>query len=128
MPTINPIDESKATGKVKEIFAEIKSVLKLPQVPTLYRLMAHMPEYLDATWQRTRFTLYDDAHLDVRTKRMLSLAVSATNNDQYMIIENTNCLKALGVTDAEIAEVMTVVDVTNGLNKFVKGFQIQPGT
>lgn len=128
MPTIKPIEESMATGKVKDIFEEIKSVLKVAEVPMPYRLMAHLPEYLESTWQRTRFALYDDAHLDVRTKRMLSLAVSATNNDHFMIIENTNRLKALGTSDAEIAEVMTVVDVTNGLNKFVKGFQIQPGT
>jgi alkylhydroperoxidase/carboxymuconolactone decarboxylase family protein YurZ len=128
MPTIAAVEEQAAKGRVKEVFEEIKSVLKVPRVPMIFRIMAHMPEYLESSWQRARITLCDDGHLDARTKRMLSLAVSASNNDPYMIWENTERLKAMGVSDAQIAELMTVVDVTNGINKFVKGFQIEPGT
>lgn len=128
MPTIEPVSEAVAEGRVKKIFEEIKAVMKVAQVPMIFRLMAHSPDYLETSWQRARTTLLTDTKLDVRTKRMLSLAVSATNNDIYMIQENTTRLKAMGVTDPEIAELMTVVDVTNGLNKVVKGFQIEPGT
>jgi alkylhydroperoxidase/carboxymuconolactone decarboxylase family protein YurZ len=128
MPTIEPVSEAVAEGRVKKLFEEIKAVMKVPQVPMIFRLMAHSPDYLETSWQRARTTLLTDTKLDVRTKRMLSLAVSATNNDIYMIQENTTRLKQMGVTDPEIAELMTVVDVTNGLNKVVKGFQIEPGT
>lgn len=125
--TVKPVDEGAATGKVKDIFAEIKSVLNVPAVPALYRIMARIPEYLETSWQRTRFALYEDGKIDVKTKAMISLAISATNNNQYMILENTERLKRMGVSDEEVAELMAVVDLTNGLNKVIRAAQVKPG-
>jgi hypothetical protein len=50
------------------------------------------------------------------------------NNNQHMVLENTDRLKAMGVSDGEIAELMAVVDLTNGLNKVLRAAQVKPGT
>jgi alkylhydroperoxidase/carboxymuconolactone decarboxylase family protein YurZ len=126
--TVAPVEEGSAGGKVKEIFEEIKSTLKVSEVPAIFRVMAHIPEYLETSWKRYRFALLKDGALDMRTKAMLSLAVSATNNNQHMVLENTDRLKAMGVSDGEIAELMAVVDLTNGLNKVLRAAQVKPGT
>jgi hypothetical protein len=49
MASIKLISEDEATGKVKDIYDEIKSQLGTDFVPNLYKTMASMPNYLEAT-------------------------------------------------------------------------------
>ena len=42
-----------------------------------------------------------------------------------MILESTNRLKELGATDTQLAELMAVVDVVNGMNKTLKATGIK---
>ena len=121
---ITPIPEEAAEGRVKEIFGDIKSTLNVSEVPTFYRIIAHIPLYLETTWQRVQFALLKDGQLESRFKWMVSLAISASNNNKPMILESTERLKAMGTTDAEIAELMAVVDVVNGMNKALKAAQV----
>lgn len=122
---ITPVSEEEAKGKIKEIFDDIKSTLDLPEVPLLYRIIAHIPLYLETTWERVQFALLTDGKLDRQTKWMVSLAVSASNNNRPMILESTKRLKELDTSDAEIAELMAVVDVVNGMNKVLKAAQVK---
>ena len=94
-----------------------------PRFRRCYRIIAHIPLYLETTWRRVQFALLEDGHLESRFKWMVSLAISASNNKQ-MILESTERLKAMGTTDAEIAELMAVVDVVNGMNKVLKAAQV----
>lgn len=128
MPTssaITPISDKSAEGRVKELFDEIRSELDVSEVPTFYRIIAHIPLYLETTWQRVKFALLRDGLLSRKTKWMIGLAVSASNNNRPMILESTDRLKGLGATDQEIAELMAVVDVVNGMNKAMKAAQIK---
>jgi hypothetical protein len=49
MASIKLIPEEEATGKVREIYEQIKSRLGIDFVPNLYRAMAATP----TTWRRT---------------------------------------------------------------------------
>lgn len=124
---IAPINESEASAEVTEIFEDIKRQLDVPKVPLLFRYMAHIPLYLSTSWERFQFAFTRDGKLDRRTKWMLALAVSATNNNKPMILESTHRLKQFGTNDEEIAELMAVVDVANGLNKVLKAAQVNYG-
>ena len=48
MASINLLPEEEDTGKVKEIYEEIKSQLGIDFVPNLYRAMAAKSDYLEA--------------------------------------------------------------------------------
>ena len=48
------IDESEASPRVGELFAEIRECLGLPVVPALYRAYAVFPEFLERHWQSFR--------------------------------------------------------------------------
>ena len=122
---ITPVAEDAAEGEVGKVFAEIRATLGLAQVPLFYRIIAHIPLYLETTWRRVRFALLEDGALEARTKWMVSLAVSASNNNRPMIVESTERLQALGASDAELAELMAVVDVVNGMNKTMKAAGIK---
>lgn len=123
----SPIEEEQAIGRTSEIFAEIKHALKTNRVPMIFRIMARLPLYLETSWQRYRFAYVQEGSLGLRTKLMLALAISASNNNRPMILEMTEKLKLLGTSDLEIAELMAVVDVTNGLNKTLKAAQVNYG-
>ena len=49
---IKVVEEPDATGKVKEIYEEIKKTLGISFIPNMYKAMANNPDYLEATWNK----------------------------------------------------------------------------
>lgn len=56
----------------------------------------------------------------------ITLAVSATNNCDYCVNIHTARLKELGMTEKQLVELMMVVDLVDGYNRFVQGLQADP--
>ena len=54
MAAIKMVEEAKAAGRVKDIYAEIKDTLEIDFVPNMYKLMAPNPAYLEANWNKVR--------------------------------------------------------------------------
>jgi alkylhydroperoxidase/carboxymuconolactone decarboxylase family protein YurZ len=84
MASIKMIPEEEASGKVKEIYEEIKDSLGIDFVPNMYRIMAHKPEYLESAWNKTKVIMHDKSgKLDNLTKEIIAVAVSATMGCDY---------------------------------------------
>jgi alkylhydroperoxidase family enzyme len=83
MASVTMIPEEEATGKVKEIYEEIKSELGIDFVPNLYKVMAPKPEYLEANWRKSRAVMEASGKLDRLTKEIIAVAVSAVNACHY---------------------------------------------
>lgn len=83
MTSIKLISEDEATDKVKQIFNDIKKALGIDFVPNMYRVMAHQPDYLEATWNKTRAIMQYEGKLDKLTKEIIAVAVSAVSGCQY---------------------------------------------
>jgi len=124
MATVKLVEESGALPEVRKVFEDVKKTFGLPFVPNLFRAMAHNPDYLEATWQRVKVVM-GPGKLDRRTKEMIAVAVSAANNCEYCVNAHTAALKRLGATDAELVELMGVVDLFSGLNKFLDGLRVE---
>jgi AhpD family alkylhydroperoxidase len=124
MPTIKMVDENKVKGKAKRILNEIRG--KMGAVNDMYKIMARDPDYLEAIW-RLRSKVMSPGRLDMKTKEMIALAVSATNSCEPCIVTHTNALKKMGVDDDSILELMSVVHLYNGSNKFNDGLMVQHG-
>jgi alkylhydroperoxidase/carboxymuconolactone decarboxylase family protein YurZ len=82
MASINLITEEEATGKVKEIFEDIKARLSIDFVPNLYRAMAAKPDFLEASWKKSQAVMRP-GKLDGLTKEIIAVAVSAVNGCDY---------------------------------------------
>ncbi len=82
MATVRIISEEEATGKVKEIFEDFKKTRKVDFVPAYWRSLAAFPDYLEATWNKYKVVMLG-GKLDLRTKEIIALAVSATNGCDY---------------------------------------------
>ena len=123
MPLVPLVDEDSATGTVKEVFDDIKTSRKLAKVPNFWRAIAHRPEYLKAEWFKLRGIL-ETGTLDRKTKEIIAVAVSATNNCDYCLRSHTDALRAMGTTDEELVELMSVVDFFNGSNAIASGLKV----
>jgi len=80
---VTMVSEEEATGRVAEIYDEIKAQLGIDFVPHLYQVMAGKPGYLDANWSRVQAIMVDDGQLDRLTKEIIAVAVSAVNSCDY---------------------------------------------
>ena len=124
MPLVPYVDEETAEGTVKEVFDEIKAARGLERVPNFWRAIAHRPEYLRQEWDKLR-TIMSTGVIDRKVKEMIAVAVSATNNCDYCLQSHTEMLRSLGASDAEIVELMSVVDFFNGSNAVASGLKVE---
>ncbi len=83
MASIQLIKEEEATGRVKEIFEEIKTQLNIDFVPNLYRVMAGRPDYLEANWNKVKTIMITPGKLDRLNKEIIALTVSAVLGNKY---------------------------------------------
>ena len=83
MAVIAMVPEAEATGKVQEIYADIKATLGIDFVPNLYKVMAAKPAYLEANWAKVKAVMAAPGKLDRLTKEIVAVAVSAVNGCAY---------------------------------------------
>ena len=77
------IPEEEATGKIADIYEEIKTELGIDFVPNLYKVMASKPGVLEANWNRVKAVMVEPGKLDRLTKEIIAVAVSAVNACGY---------------------------------------------
>jgi AhpD family alkylhydroperoxidase len=129
--TVAPVEEASATGKVAEIFADIRRTKKLESVPNFWRVLATSPDQLELIWTRLKTLMHPEAvgrtsPLDPLTREMIALAVSATNGCSYCVNSHTTALRKLGLSVEALGEVMGIVALFNSTNALADGYQIAP--
>jgi len=77
------VPEEEATGKVKDVYGDIKSRLGIDFVPNLYKVMASKPDYLEANWNKVKAVMIEPGKLDRLTKEIIAVAVSAVLGCEY---------------------------------------------
>src|SRR5947209_18908975 len=93
MPTVKYVSDEEATGKVAEIFAELRQGLGL--VPNVYRALANNPTVLEAMWEHRRRIMGPGA-LDPQTKEWLAWATVVVNNSKFAADIHRSRLKGMG--------------------------------
>ena len=83
MASVRMIPEEEATGKIADIYEEIKTELGIDFVPNLYKVMASKPGVLEANWNRVKAVMVEPGKLDRLTKEIIAVAVSAVNACGY---------------------------------------------
>ena len=126
MASIKMIPEEEATGKVKEVYEDIKSRLGIDFVPNLYKVMASKPDYLEANWNKAKAVMIEPGKLDRLTKEIIAVAVSSVNGCDYWLAVHTSAVQKLGLDDEAVLELMAVVDLFSGFNKLMDGLRVEP--
>ena len=124
MTIFKKISESEATGKVKEIFDEIKEARQITEIPNFWKTMANSPETLERTW-RSLQQVMGKGELDPAVKELIYVAVSITNNCEYCIKSHSLAARKKGATDVMINEMIAIVGMANETNRLVEGYQVE---
>ena len=123
MSIFKPIQENEASGKVKEIYEDIKNKRQIKEVPNFWKNLANNPETLERTWHNLQQIMKEGA-LDSVTKELIYVAVSITNSCEYCIRSHTSAAKKKGANDQMIKEMIDVVGLANQNNKLVESYQV----
>jgi AhpD family alkylhydroperoxidase len=129
--TVAPVAEKDATGKVAEIYADIKRTKNLPAVPNFWRVLATNPHNLELIWTRLKALMHPEAvgrtsPLDPVTREAIALAVSATNGCAYCVNSHTAALMKLGLDAEAVGEVLAIAALFNSTNALADGYQVEP--
>lgn len=125
MPIVPLADESTADPKVRAVFADIKATRKIERIPNFWRALAAHPDHLEACWNQVKSVMRPGA-LDLLTKEMIAIAVSATNGCRYCTNSHTAAAQKLGLTNAQLGELLAVVGLYNQMNTLSDTLQLEP--
>ena len=121
--SITVVAEKDATGKVEQIYEEIKQTLGIDFVPNMYAALAVDPDFLEMTWKKVQSVMGDDGQLGRKTKDIVALTVSIMSGCEYCIGVYNQAVKHDGLDDASLLELYEVIDLYSGLNRLNIGLQ-----
>ena len=124
MAVFNMIEEADATGKVKEVFEDIKKKRNTDYINNFWKMLANNPETLERTWTSIQQVMKKGA-LDEMTKELIYVAVSMTNSCEYCIKSHSSAAIKKGASKDMLAELNAVVGMANETNKLVESYQVK---
>jgi AhpD family alkylhydroperoxidase len=124
MATLGLIEYEHASGEVRAVYDDIMATRKTDYVNNFWKVLAHHPATLQRTWRSVKEVMAPGA-LDVLTKELVYLAVSATNQCSYCTASHTASARKAGMTDAMLGELMAVVGMANETNSLASGYQVE---
>lgn len=122
----NTVEESEATGKVKEVYADIKKTLGISFVPNMYKAMANNPDYLESAWNKVQAIMTRQGKLDSKTKDIIALTVSIMSGCDYCIGVYNETVRHAGLDDEGLTELYSIIDTYTGFNRFNIAAQTRP--
>ena len=125
LATVPLVSEEEASGKVREVYEDIKATKGIDFVPNIWKALASNPDHLELCWTRLK-AIMQPGKIDLVTKEIIALAVSVTNSCRYCINSHTRAVQKLGLDNEALGEVMAVIGLFNQMNKLADGYQVQP--
>lgn len=117
------VEYADAAPEVKAVFDDIMTSRGLTDVNNFWKYLANDPKSLKRTWESVKEVMAPGA-LDAKTKEMVYLAVSVTNNCGYCIASHSAAATKAGMTAEEFGELMAVVGMANETNRLVNGYRV----
>jgi len=112
-----------ASAEVRAVYDDIKRTRGVPDVNNFWKALAVHPPTLKRTWESVKEVMAPGA-LDVRTKEMIYLAVSASNGCDYCIASHGAAARKAGMTEAMWGELLAIVGMANETNKLAFALQV----
>lgn len=123
-PLLPILSDEQLPERSAKVFADIRATRNTDFVNNIWRVLANDPNLLEQTWSDVKGVLAEDGELDVLTKQMIYIAVSVAQGCSYCIRSHTAVARSLGLTDAQFAELHSVIGVAAKTNRLVQGLQV----
>lgn len=125
MPTVQLVPQDSSEPTVRRVFDDILATKKIDRVPDVWRALATHPAHLELCWTRLK-AIMQPGKVDLLTKEIVALAVSATNGCAYCVNSHTAAAQKLGLTQEMLGEVLAVVGLFNQMNTLAEAYQVEP--
>ena len=109
---------------VKETYQDIRNTRNTDYIGNFWKYLAFDPSLLKEVWSDVKNLMTKETLIDKKTKEMIYMAVSITNNCSYCTHSHTASAKKLGLTDKEHAEFLKIVALAAKTNQLVNGLQV----
>ena len=109
---------------VKETYQDIRDTRNTDYIGNFWKYLAFDPSLLKEVWSDVKNLMTKETLIDKKSKEMIYMAVSITNNCSYCIHSHTASAKKLGMTDEEHAEFLKIVALASKTNQLVNGLQV----
>lgn len=109
---------------VKETYQDIRETRKTEYIGNFWKYLAFDPSLLKEVWTDVKNVMTKETLIDKKTKEMIYMAVSITNNCSYCTHSHTASAKKLGMSDEEHSEFLRIVALAAKTNQLVNGLQV----
>ena len=109
---------------IKETYQDIRDTRNTDYIGNFWKYLAFDPSLLNEVWSDVKNLMTKETLIDKKSKEMIYMAVSITNNCSYCIHSHTASAKKLGMTDEEHAEFLKIVALAAKTNQLVNGLQV----
>lgn len=124
MSTVRLPSNPESDPRVKAVFDDIRATRKTDFVNNLWRALAFDPPLLERTWSEVKELMAKPTRLDPLTKEMIYIAVSVTNACSYCVHSHTAAARAKGMTDAQHAELLSIIALAAKTNHLATALQV----
>lgn len=124
MATTRLARDEDLSPQAKAVFDDIRATRGSDFVNNFWRALAWDPPLLDATWRRVKAVMAGPGALDPLVREMIYIAVSAANACPYCVHSHTASARAKGMTEAQHAELLSVVALAASTNALVNALQV----
>jgi hypothetical protein len=110
---VTAISEAEATGRTAEIFADIREVMQIPLITSVWRILADIDDGLEAAWAATR-PIYESGQPDAALQELKARAEFPASRPLSL-----GQLESAGILDADRLAIRAIVNAynrSNGLN------------
>ena len=123
-PILPLVDDESASPRVKAVFDDVRATRQTDFVNNFWRALANDPANLERTWQELKELMGPGTELDPVIKELIYVAVSTVNNCTYCVRSHTAAARTKGASDAQIAELQSIVAAANKTNRLAIGLQV----
>ena len=109
---------------IKETYQDIKDTRKTEYIGNFWKYLAFDPSLLKEVWTDVKNVMTKETLIDKKTKEMIYMAVSITNNCSYCTHSHTASAKKLGMSEEEHSEFLRIVALAAKTNQLVNGLQV----
>ena len=109
---------------IKEVYQDIRESRNTKYIGNFWKYLAFDPSLLKNIWTEVKNMMVKETIIDKKTKEMIYMAVSITNNCSYCTHSHTATAKKLGMTTEEHSEFLSIVGLAAKTNQIVNGLQV----
>ena len=123
MSTIKKTDD-ESHPIIEEIYKDIKQTRNTSYIGNFWKYLAFDPNLLKNVWTDIKNIMVKESIIPNKTKEMIYMAVSITNNCSYCTHSHTAAAKKLGMTSEEHSEFLSVIALAAKTNQLVNSIQV----